>query len=307
MPAKRPILVTGSHRSGTTWIGRTIAKHAKVRYVQEPFHVRVPNRIVGLELDTWYAHFRSSKQQDEIASTFSGLLHASPAKFAKDACRAAGLDWKTPARYTKHLVQEAIMQPRILVKDPIALMSAGWLYEEYGFQVICMTRNPLGFVGSLKAAGWDFDFENLQRQKNLMQGVLAPFQDDVVAMCAQHEETSFLQRATLLWNILHHVILEYREQYPDWLFVKHEEVAADPMDGFAKIYQHLDLEFGPSIQRYVLESTSARNPEEGKSTRYQARDAKEVLRAWQKRLTDEEVEFIKTDTAKVASQFYEEF
>lgn len=269
--------------------------------------MRVPNRIVGLELDTWYAHFRSSEQQDEIESTFSGLLHASPGKFAIDACRAAGHDWKTPARYLKHLVQETFVRPRILVKDPIALMSAGWLHEKYGFQVICMTRNPLGFVGSLKAAGWDFDFQNLQRQENLMTGLLRPFQDDVTKMCAKPEGSTFLQRSTLLWNILHHVILKYREEYPDWMFVKHEEVAADPMTGFAEIYAHLDLEFSESIQQYVLESTSARNPEEGKSTRYQARDAKEVLRAWQKRLTPEEVDFIKADTLQVASQFYEEF
>src|SRR5947209_5491376 len=34
----RPILVTGSHRSGTTWVGRMIASHPGVHYVKEPFN-----------------------------------------------------------------------------------------------------------------------------------------------------------------------------------------------------------------------------------------------------------------------------
>src|SRR5580692_10771965 len=38
----RPILVTGSHRSGTTWVGRMIASHPDVAYLSEPFNVRVP-------------------------------------------------------------------------------------------------------------------------------------------------------------------------------------------------------------------------------------------------------------------------
>src|SRR5262245_35753658 len=34
----RPILVTGSHRSGTTWVGRMIACHPRILYCSEPFN-----------------------------------------------------------------------------------------------------------------------------------------------------------------------------------------------------------------------------------------------------------------------------
>ena len=34
----RPILVTGSHRSGSTWVGKMIASHPRVAYVEEPFN-----------------------------------------------------------------------------------------------------------------------------------------------------------------------------------------------------------------------------------------------------------------------------
>lgn len=32
MPAARPILVTGSHRSGTTWVGRVLAMRRTVAF-----------------------------------------------------------------------------------------------------------------------------------------------------------------------------------------------------------------------------------------------------------------------------------
>ena len=38
----RPILVTGSFRSGSTWVGRMIASHPRIAYVSEPLNERRP-------------------------------------------------------------------------------------------------------------------------------------------------------------------------------------------------------------------------------------------------------------------------
>ena len=40
--ANRPILVTGPHRSGTTWVGRMVCSHPGLAYLSEPFNVRIP-------------------------------------------------------------------------------------------------------------------------------------------------------------------------------------------------------------------------------------------------------------------------
>ena len=37
----RPILVTGTQRSGSTWVGQMIASHPRVVYVWEPFNKKV--------------------------------------------------------------------------------------------------------------------------------------------------------------------------------------------------------------------------------------------------------------------------
>ena len=68
------ILITGSHRSGTTWIGRTISEHPKVEYIHEPFNVDHPNPRIGLEINTWFAYYNSSNQKDDICDSFDRLL-----------------------------------------------------------------------------------------------------------------------------------------------------------------------------------------------------------------------------------------
>src|SRR5579859_4669658 len=45
MASGKSILVTGPHRSGTTWVGKMIASSPSVAYIQEPFH---PGRRAGI-------------------------------------------------------------------------------------------------------------------------------------------------------------------------------------------------------------------------------------------------------------------
>lgn len=296
--------MTGSHRSGTTWIGRTICQHAKVRYMQEPFHVEVPSKFLGLSLDTWFTHYESSPQQADIRKAFDMMFAQNPIQFAARHCSTVGWDYKTPMRFIKYVYSEMVNQPRILVKDPIALLSADWMHEAYQFQIVCMIRNPLGFIGSLKAVQWDFDFEHLRRQENLMNGKLRAFAEQIKFMCKHRDKTDFIDRTTLLWNVLHHVIFDYQKKYPDWLYIRHEDIAKNPNEEFAKLFDYLGLEMTPHVKAYIQDSTSSKNPKESSSGYYVPRDSKEVLSVWKKRLTEEEVQRINDATAEISTVFY---
>ena len=304
--SKRPILVTGSHRSGTTWIGKTISQHPRILYVHEPFNVTYPNNVMGLKLlklDTWFSDAETSNQKNEIITCFSNLLQQRPRKYALAACKSVGMDILLPLRFSKHLVR-LLLSPHILVKDPIALLSAGWLHETYNFKVICMIRNPFAFVGSLKVVGWDFDFENLRKQDKLMTGRLYKFSDSIKAMCARENTGDFIDRATLLWNILHFVIIEYQKQYPNWLFLKHEDIAKSPQTGFQEVFRYLELDMNDNIQNYIDKYTSHKEPTEVNPS-YKPRNSKLLLHTWKERLSNDEICRIKASTKEIASQFYE--
>ena len=72
-------IVSGSHRSGTTWIGHTIAKGTNSAYIWEPFNVKVPfSKRSGygksfLKIENWYHLVENSDDQIciDLANLFS--------------------------------------------------------------------------------------------------------------------------------------------------------------------------------------------------------------------------------------------
>jgi hypothetical protein len=194
---------------------------------------------------------------------------------------------------------------RLLIKDPLALLSAGWLYERYGIRVVCMIRNPLAFVGSLKKAHWTFDFHNLIRQEALMRGPLRPFEAEIQSAC--EEPGDLVDQGILTWNVLHSAILDYQRRYPSWAFVRYEDLASEPVSGFQELYEYLGLRMDRGIEASIKEYTSAENPAEAETTAYGPRDAKKGLSNWEKRLSPGEIERVKLKTEEMAVHFYEDF
>ena len=52
----KPIIITGSHRSGTTWVGNIIKNSPMIYYIHEPL---TPNSITRGLFDTeiWYKYY----------------------------------------------------------------------------------------------------------------------------------------------------------------------------------------------------------------------------------------------------------
>lgn len=299
---RKHILVTGPHRSGTTWVGRTISQVENVELVYEPFNLETTRYNFEYTFDHWFEHVPTSSKYSEIQHEFDRYIPNSVFQYPAKICRETGYSLKTPLIYLKYLLLSA-NRPRFLLKDPIALLSAGWLYERYDLKVVCMMRNPLAFAGSLKKQGWDFNFENFLDQKKLMNTWLQPFKEEMERIV---QESDFIDRISLLWNVLNYVILEYQEKYPEWLFMKHEELARNPKENFRIMFHYLSLEFNREIEKYINEFTSKKNPVEADSNEYQPRDAKKTVDAWRDRLTDEEIKRVKEATSKICKQLYPE-
>ena len=274
--------MTGSHRLGTTWVGRTIALSPNVRYAHEPFNVDYPNSEVGLKLAHWFTYAPASPQLKEIQCSFERFLTINPFYHAWNICKNKGLDAKTPLRFCKHLILQS-RYTRLLIKDPIALLSADWLYQTFGFNVICMIRNPLSFVGSLKKAGWEFNFEDFIVQKELLKTRLSKFAAEITEF--SHKPGDIVDQACLLWNILHSVILYYQKECRSWLFVKYEDLASNPIKGFQDIFRYLDLRLSMKIQENIKEFTATENPAETDTTTFGPRNAQASLETWKTRLT----------------------
>ena len=50
------LLVTGIHRSGTTWIGKMLAAAGGLTYANEPLNVIHRQGVLGMEIKHWYTY-----------------------------------------------------------------------------------------------------------------------------------------------------------------------------------------------------------------------------------------------------------
>ncbi len=298
---KRPILVTGAHRSGTTWVGKMLASHPRVGYVHEPLnahtHPDCPDQhqwhhVTDRDEDRYraylepYLRFRHSWWQD---------FRSRP-----DPRRAAGA--------TMRCLQALGLRlwTRPLMKDPIAIFSAEWLARAFDMDVVVMIRHPAAFASSVKRLDWGVPFQCVLDQPRLLQAYLAPFEDDIRRLCAA--PVDLVEHAILAWRLVYATVRQYRARHPEWVFVRHEDLSLDPVAGFRGLFARVGLDFPARSRRTVEEYSARENAADAPAGRgdFVRLNSRANIWNWTRRLGPEEIERIRRGTEDVAREFYPE-
>jgi hypothetical protein len=99
--------------------------------------------------------------------------------------------------------------------------------------------------------------------------------------------------------------LHYREKYPDWIFIRHEDLSSDPLSAFETLFNRLNVEFTQEVRDSIERYSSAENPVESESTTAVKRSSHGIIGSWRGRLTPAEIQLIREETREVSDQLYE--
>lgn len=302
--APTPILVTGSHRSGTTWVGRVLeSSPTPAGYIWEPFNPR--HRLGTFPIRfPHYFHYLCAVNGEPLRRPLAEMLafRYRPAtelrtlRSARDAGRMAR-DWGLFERNRRRGAAP-------LMKDPIALFSSEWLADTFAMRVLVMIRHPASFAASICRRGWRHRFADFLDQPLLMRDFLTPYEAEIRA--ASEHEPELLDEAILLWNILHGTVATLQERRPDWLFLLHEDVARDPLTHFRELYGQLGLEWSEAVEEKVRQTSSASNPSHSDRAGSIHRNSAAHVSAWRAQLTAAEVDRIRRATEPIAGRWYGE-
>ena len=297
----RPILVTGSHRSGTTWVGRMLTLSGETGYMHEPFNPRRVPGWSGQRIPYWFLYVTEENEdhyldvvRDVMAFHYPALSNLRHALNPRGAA-LYGPDVLRSVRYR-------VRGPRPLLKDPIALFSAPWLARRFETQVVVMIRHPAAFVSSIKRLGWHFRFRSWLAQEALLRDRLEPYRDAMHRCWAGDGDV--IEQGIVMWNAMHHVIDAYRAEHPDWSFVRHEDISAAPVEGFRGLYSDLGLRWDEKVEAGIVEHSAAGNPAQTRRHGAVKRDSAAQVDLWKTRLSDEEIDRIREGTAEMAARFY---
>ena len=301
----KPLLVTGSPRSGTTWVGRMLAPSMQLYYIHEPFNPTYPpgSGICNVRFNHHQAYITEDNEKrfyKPIKQMIEGRYNFPAAILSSRSIN----DVKKALSQKKHFLRYRRKHMLPLIKDPIALMSAGWFGRRFDINVIVMVRHPAAFVASMKRLNWGFDPSRWAlSQPLLLRDYLSSFEDELKNL--KDSKSDIVDQTALLWKVLYFVVLKYKEIYSNWIFLRHEDISRDPLVQFDKLFGMLGLNFTDELEERVIEYSSESNPSHSKGAEKLIKlNSKKTVSNWKNVLSAQEIERIKKIVKEVSKFYY---
>jgi hypothetical protein len=296
-----PILVTGTHRSGTTWIGKMLAADSSTAYISEPLNVLHRPGVFRAKVKHWYQYICEDNQAEYIPA-FNDLLEFDYHLWDEIRSLRSRRDFLRMGRDFLIFYNGLMRGQRALIKDPFAVFSGEWFATCLKCKVVIAVRHPAAFVSSLKRLNWPFDFQDLLDQPLLMRDFLEPYREQMEAA----KTDDVIGQSALLWNVIYRSVHTMIERNSDILAVRHEDLSLDPVNGYRKLYESLGLDFTHRVEKVILNSSSSDNPvEPSRKNIYSVKlDSRSNIHNWKKRLTDDEIKRIRSMTEEASQLFY---
>lgn len=283
---RRPILIVGLPRSGSSWLGNVLATGASMKYYREPF----------------------SKSWHPEAEPFQyAYVPAGAYNSAFDAYARRAFSGRIPSdRVAEHLWKRYHRFPRwpgrVLVKEVHAILGAERLEEISGASIVVAIRHPASLAASWRRLGktrdifreWQqigFQFERLS-DPALLRDHLGPYQE--ILEYAQGTGASDFEKVGAIWGAMYRVLLNQAASR-GWKVVTHEQLCVDSRLEFKALFQELELEWTDQTEAYLLESTTVDNGKPFDTRRV----SEDEVGKWREELTPTELR----DTLHTATAF----
>jgi len=296
-----PILVTGAHRSGTTWVGKMLSADALTAYVSEPLNVYHRPGVFRAKVSHWYQYI-CEENAGEYLPAFQELLDFDYHLWDEIRSLRSLKDFLRMGRDLRIFSNGLMNGQRLLIKDPFAVFSAPWFAEKLNCKVVVTIRHPAALANSLKRLNWTFDFSDLLQQPSLMRDYLEPYRDEMRAI----QTDDIIGQSALLWKLIYRSVHTTCELHPDFIIVRHKDLARDPVNGFRGLYASLGLDYTPRVEKFILNSTGSNNPVElsRKKTHSVKLDSLASIDIWKKGLTEDEIKRIREITEEASHLYY---
>jgi hypothetical protein len=299
--ALTPILVTGTHRSGTKWLGKMLAADALTAYISEPLNVLHRPGIFRAKISHWYQYI-CEENESEYLPAFQQLMDFDYHLWDEIRSIRSLKDFLRMGRDFRIFSNGLMHGQRILIKDPFAVFSAPWFAKKLNCKVVVAVRHPAAFANSLKRLNWPFDFDDLLDQPLLMRDHLEPYYDEMRSI----KSDDVIGQAALLWRMIYRSVHSTLELNPDFIVVRHEDLSRDPVNKYRDLYALLGLDYTPHVQEIILNSSNSDNPVElsRRKTHSIKLDSLANMDNWKRTLTYEEIQRIREMTEEVFLLYY---
>lgn len=286
----RSVIVTGTHYSMSTLIGRILAKSYNFKFVHEPLNAEPTLGYAALDSERWYEYYDDSRYAElkkSLIEIMNGnvnlikyFLRVKHINTAKDIGRTA--------KYLLTMIKFKCQQKRAVFKDPFMVFSARHLQHNDGLFIVLCVRHPCAFAESIKRRTNGFEF------KNLLQPSLLKTMPDLAQRIEEYAEIDqpLICQAALLWRVVYEFADIYYRSSGKTITIRQEDFSLRPNFEIQKLFSEINADFSHSVKKYVSELCK----EEGSidfgsnQSSYIKRNPVSATNKWKVRLSEKEIE-----------------
>lgn len=279
------IFLTGTPRSGTSWISKIISLSDDILYWREPYN---PANVSLMKQQFYYL---KNDMEDISYKKFTDLLF-------KGMFTGFSFDY-TDKKQMKKLNR----RHRHLIKDPTAPFILDWITSKYDLDVVIVVRHPAGFVSSIIKLGWNVDFNIFLRQERLLADLIGPYKQLLVKYNYRKMDVA---KGAVFWCIINFVLWEYIKKY-QYVWIRYEDICNDPIKEFKRLFNKINLTWNEQVEKTLQSSISSNITFSDNITHKLERNTKKMANIWIERLTSEKLQIIQDIVSIFDLPFYESY
>ena len=232
----RSIIVAGTARSGTTWLGELIASQTRCRMMFEPFHAEL---VSDFSMFNYFQYMRPGEVNDALLKYVQRVLSGQ--------IRHPWID--------RHV--DTLFTDRRVVKEIRACLFLRWIHDQFPeVPVVFIIRHPCAVVASRLRLGWatDSDIRHFLEQKPLLYDFLAQ------RMQIIQGASSNAEKHAVIWCISNLVPLQQMRGKPMHI-IFYEDLLMHPDTEIPKLFHAIRQPYDESVFRHARRAsmTTKRN------------------------------------------------
>jgi hypothetical protein len=253
----KTIVLAGSGRSGTTWLGNIIAANWSFRIIFEPFDARqVPEaKAAGIPLRPYCS---------------PGEGHPDFYSFTRLA-----LAGKLRNRWVDQEGRR-FWAWRFVLKTIRATLLLAWIDENFHSPIVYLIRHPGSVIASRCRLGWESHLDVFLSEPALMRDYLSPYTDVIKSVKTE------VQKHTVMWCVENVIPLKQLPHY-DWIFCTYEHFYTEPLKETHRLLSRLGLKETRARLHTVRELSHVTHKESA------LKMGKNILTEWKKELSTKDI------------------
>lgn len=297
--AKNLILILGSSRSGTTWVGKIFESHPNVLYRHEPDiglrtdHLPPMCNDIDTYRDAAHTYLSQLVNVRQIKTVGSPPIFDHPyrnpalSSLRKMYIRALAVGERVLPQLSKWDIPDFIgdAQPQIVIKSVSALGRAGVFAAALpDSHIVHIIRHPCGHVGSVlrgrqlgKLGEFPLGFEQADTalEYDLTQEKLAAM--------------PVIEQAAWRWVVINHKAMRDTHGNPKVMQLRYEDLCAAPIEVSKRLMEFTGMNWAPETDEFLQSSTRSDKTETFFTV---FRDPLAAAQKWQQELTPEQIDTI---------------